>query len=417
MTTKRERILLVFLFAGCVLLCGSGQVKATIYEVPTNYATLQEAVDVAISGDVINVLAGTYVEPGNKNITILDKDISIIAVSGPDATEIDCGNDGRGFFFDNSNGLLEGFTINHGGIMAGGYDGGERGGGIYCDNGSDPTIRNCVVQNCRVQERGGGLYCTGDSSPILESCTIRNCLSNNNGGGMACDNDSAPVFEDCLILDNETPDLGGGAWAVNRAYPKFNRCVFKGNSAKYGGALRLYDDARADLTECFLVQNEATRQGGAIHCRNNSRADLMSCTVADNSGGNLGGGIYVSVGIVDLKQTIVWGNTAATNGNEVLLSGSNATAFLECSCTLVTVEGGTVIDNGGNVYEDPQFCMLAMDEDDPHYYYGLHYESPCNHLHNPGCSEMIGAAHIRCHEDPPVGTEHETWGGVKALYR
>jgi len=52
--------------------------KAKTIIVPDNYSTIQQAVDAAVDGDVIQVRAGTYTE----NIMISEKSISLIGIDG-----------------------------------------------------------------------------------------------------------------------------------------------------------------------------------------------------------------------------------------------------------------------------------------------------------------------------------------------
>lgn len=120
--------------------------------VPDHFATIQEAIDAASSGDTIMVRPGTYQE----RINFLGKGITLKSESGPEATIID----GRGstpgsiVLFTTSEGpdsVLDGFTITQGRgtyveyhqWLAAGYVG----GGIYCYASSPTIINNIITDN------------------------------------------------------------------------------------------------------------------------------------------------------------------------------------------------------------------------------------------------------------------------------
>ena len=60
-------------------------VWADTFTVPTDFATIQEAIDAAVDGDCINVEPGTYVE----NIDFMGKAITVQSTDGEDVTIID----------------------------------------------------------------------------------------------------------------------------------------------------------------------------------------------------------------------------------------------------------------------------------------------------------------------------------------
>jgi pectin methylesterase-like acyl-CoA thioesterase len=97
--------------------------------VPSNYSTIQSAINAASNGETIIVSAGTYYE----NINFNGKNI---VVQGVDKTTtiIDGGQNGSVVMFNNneqSTAVLNGFTL----INGSGYEqyaGYKYGGGIFC---------------------------------------------------------------------------------------------------------------------------------------------------------------------------------------------------------------------------------------------------------------------------------------------
>ena len=79
----------------------------------------------------------------------------------------------------------------------------ETGGGILCDDGSEPTINHCVIAGNRAYEMdkgGGGLYCENTAATVT-NCTIVGNLSTN-GGGVYCDRYGSPTMVNCILWDN-----------------------------------------------------------------------------------------------------------------------------------------------------------------------------------------------------------------------
>ena len=149
--------------------------------VPSEYATIQTAIDSADDGDMIIVADGTYIE----NIYI-NKDISITSLNGADSTIID-GNDVQEVVqFGGSTTrdcFLEGFTITNGGNSSGNTD--EGGGGIIVEGGS-PTLSNLIIKgNTREYWSGGGIRIEEGGNPLIEGCIIKENYASDDGGGIA----------------------------------------------------------------------------------------------------------------------------------------------------------------------------------------------------------------------------------------
>lgn len=85
-----------------------------IFNVPSEYITIQAGIDAAEYGDIVIVADGTYTGVGNKNIDFLGKTITVMSENGAENCIIDCENDARGIYFhcnESNESVLEGFTI------------------------------------------------------------------------------------------------------------------------------------------------------------------------------------------------------------------------------------------------------------------------------------------------------------------
>ena len=130
------------IFLSFALLLITAQVSNAVERyVPTDYDTIQEAIDNCVDGDIVIVEPNTYTGDGNRDIDFLGKAITVRSESGPENCIIDCNagrwDQHRAFYFhsgEDANSILEGFTITNGYVRY--YDG----GGIYCEKAS-PVIK------------------------------------------------------------------------------------------------------------------------------------------------------------------------------------------------------------------------------------------------------------------------------------
>ena len=223
--------------------------------------TIQTAIDNADSYDIIEVAAGIYSGDGYRDLDFHGKAITVISSDpcDPCATVIDCSDllDGfhRGFYFhsgEESNAIVEGFTITNGrGVV---------GGGICCDKGSSPTIKNCVISNCAVTGIGGAIYCNDSSNPLIANCRIIANSAELCGGAIMCWQ-SSPTIKNTVICGNSAQD-GGGLSCLNQSEVSVSNCTMFSNRARaldgWGGAVYCaYDDTSLNITNSILWGNTA----------------------------------------------------------------------------------------------------------------------------------------------------------------
>lgn len=194
------------------------------------FDSIQEAIDAAISGDVVLLADGVYAGFGNKSLQFRGRQITVRSANGPATCIINCQDAGRAFFIGRRgtpDTCLDGLTITNGSMSIGGaiysadgnptisncilignaswYGGGASGGGIYLES-SSAIICNCMIVG-NTGSRGAGITCVGPSTPLIVNCTIVGNHADEAGGGIACGNESTPTIVNTVLWAN-VADVG-----------------------------------------------------------------------------------------------------------------------------------------------------------------------------------------------------------------
>ena len=237
--------------------------------------------------------------------------------------------------------IIDGFMIIGG--NANGSDMEDSGAGIYIELGK-PTIRNCIIMENSATDSGGGMFIADRSSAtIINSIFVKNNAGF--GGGLYLENFepilSSPqtIITDCEFQSNQSVLGGGMAIAQTRAI--LTGCQFEKNLALDGGGLYNMFLATSSMRSCKFVRNTAVRTGGGIAFfggfpggqGEEFSIEITNCLILANSaerGGafdNIGyhvtitnsgiidnfaefetGGILNKSSVVNIANTILWGN-------------------------------------------------------------------------------------------------------------
>ncbi|MFT5470360.1 MAG: hypothetical protein ACI8UO_005488, partial [Verrucomicrobiales bacterium] len=164
----------------------------------------------------------------------------------------------------------------------------------------------------------------------------------NAGFGGALVNSGTLVVSDCTFHSNSSPaNTNTGAIAAGGTVT-IERCTFHDNtSGRDGGAVTISGDV--DIINSTFNGNTATGNGGAIFIFSGT-LDLIQSTVSGNTAtGSVGGGVWNLGQTLNLTNSIVAGNNAATDPD---ISGaiSNQTGQ---NLTFGDPQLGSLRDNGG----------------------------------------------------------------------
>lgn len=414
-----------------VLLALASVATAATLNVPSQYATIQAAVNAAQTNDVILIAPGTFTDVTHLVIDGIDTTYCAVVMksgitvrgSGTAQTFVEGDSLGRVFHcLGVTNSTIRDLTIRRAfsnlygcGIYCksgssptilnvnvdGNFD-----GGIICRLGSSPSIQNCnltnnksksggglaIEDNCSPQvlrttisgnsaPSGGGVFIRSGSSPTFTDCTIQgNSIdaANGSGGGVAIVN-ATPAFTNCSILDNAADGFGGGLCALDSSTLTMTNCAVRGNrtladSAPGGGLYAEFSDLI--LEDCVIADNMLdgyNSEGSAVYLSFAFSTSLHQCTIAANAVNGLpatAGAISCFYSSPAISQSIIAFNSPGTG---IVCVEPSSTPTVSCSDLYGNQSGnGTGWINGGHNFTlDPLFCNLAGDN------YRLQLNSPC----------------------------------------
>ena len=229
MLNRFSKLALVLMTCGGLLFM-VGSARAATLNVPGGFATIQDAIDAAVSGvDEVVVAQGTY----NEVINFLGKAITVRSSSGAAVTTIDGTglNDSvvKRISGEGPDTVLDGFTITGGTGDSSLFGSDPVGGGMF-NNSSSPTVTNCTLSG-NSAHFGGGMYNLSSSSPTVTNCTFSGNTATT-GGGMFNRNSSSPTVTDCTFSGNSAGS--GGGMANLSSSPTVTNCTFSGNGGAAG---------------------------------------------------------------------------------------------------------------------------------------------------------------------------------------
>ncbi len=207
--------------------------------VPSQYPTIQSAIDNSQEFDTILVAPGTYYENidiGGRNIVLTSAAPEDFVVVGE--TIIDGGNMGPVVTFSGTESAdcrLAGFTVR------GGYNS-QWGGGIV-GNGTAACISNCIIEQNHSERTGGGINgCSGE----ISNCLFRNNATMTSGAALA---DCQGRIVNCVITGNTAFGSGNAAAAIHNCDGLILNCTIADNFAPAGVGLSYCD---GEITNCII---------------------------------------------------------------------------------------------------------------------------------------------------------------------
>ncbi len=234
----------VMLIASAVVIVFAS-LSGKILQVPSNFATIQAAIDGSSNGDTVLVATGLYYENlkfRGKRIVVasrylLDQNFGTVRSTVIDGSRPSHGDSASVVLFsagEDASTALIGFTLTKGigTIVPGSF----LGGGILVTGESSPTIKyNIIRKNSAIA--GGGIAVYGGNPYIANNALVSN--SAGSGGGMSLD--YCRVTATHNVFYQNVADSSGGALTIGTAVVKIYNSAFTENVAKDGGGIHCTD--------------------------------------------------------------------------------------------------------------------------------------------------------------------------------
>jgi hypothetical protein len=422
--------------------------------VPTEFASIQSAIDASSSEDTVYILPGIYSGFGNVDLNLNGKSLTIVG-AGPDSTIIDCGFDWvnhRGLLINSNEEFLtlQSLAIRNGSAPDSPI--GPFGGAILTETQTDLTIVDCDLSAAA----GGAIYMEGGKLQCISSI-----VTANGGTGVFAQVDSLVLSEvrvsgcsygidafsshsevtNCTLSHNiqgarftgGTVDLSHCSFDSSASFglscsgviAALEGCTFSGNAASglylwqtgFGTSVRgsafhgnkacgmvIEGDHDAlgtiRVANCVFDRNSG-QFAGALQCSYDMvEVQIDSCTFFGNF--STGGSIIHSY---DLATISISSSVLAYNQPSIseVSVGFGANFQVSCSNIFGNYQGDWVGDIApfsglyGNLSTDPLFCDTSEGR------FSIAVESPCAPGNNQ-CGLQIGAGGIECSTNLQIDT-------------
>jgi len=421
----------------CTLALLVGTAPAATLRVPSQYATLIAALDVAADLDTVLVAPGTYSYTETRTLTLWDgpeevtsagfvsSDVVLISEGGAGVTSLEpaqvAGSQGVLMVSGTAAPTVEGFRI----VSPGG------GTGIWVDAGSF-EVRDCRFEAALPQD-GWGLFRTWGSSVVI-GCTF-------DGLATAVVHHGASLrMVDCVVSD-----CSGffGAVHVNPGpYPYVNPILivrdteFRNNHGSYwSGAVSTPSytvqgetfSVSGSVTDCTFTENTSDGDGGAVLLTDGT---LYRNVFLRNSAGGSGGAVHLTQRGFVKWNTFHRNSSSGGTGSALYVSGSG---LIEVFRNILSRQAGFLAFVASQATNMPRGCNLFWNNEDGDMNLPLaatdlqadplYCDAPRDDLtvadnspaawNTPGCGQ-IGALGPGC---GAISVESESWGRIKGRYR
>jgi hypothetical protein len=452
---RRARSPLIALCSAFALV--SSATQAGTLRVPSEYPTINAAIDVASFGDSVLVAPGTYSTPETRTINLggggpvtttslvfLKDGVRVLSEGGPEATILDptgaqfigAGWIAVGGLIVSNMTLLEGFTLTGAPLGS---------SGLHLEESGTLTVRNCIFRDLNVgPDHGGGAISAFFASLDVIDCLFSNCSAEFGAAVYLTFYDLR--MERCTVeycfSETSAVEVVGGLLHPGHSIAILD-CTFRFNSGLFGGAVSKSGEGGHTLSKivenCRFEDNTSMEGGAALGLSGTSATYRVEHNVfvrneVLNKAAS-GGAVILQGTQMMVANNTFWGNSlAGTFGgaalfivapsnlyliNNVFSENTGAAAVGTTGFLFFHDQGCNVFWNNpqGNsfgfpldetdVIVDPVFCGAQNND------FTVAENSPCLPENSNGCG-LIGALGEGC---GPIAVESMSWGGIKALYR
>jgi len=361
--------LIIILFVLNAILLSRDSYAAQL-NVPSQYSTIQDAINSAQNGDTISVSPGTYRE----NLVINHKYITLSGSADAQSVVL-AGNPGQTpLLIENVPYVAGGKTVVTGFKITNGYAPDGQGGGITIVNNADPQIYNNTIEHNTAATDGGGISIYNNSNPLIYNNIIRYNNASLFGGGIFVVNNSSPSIVGNQLIGNSVAGgsisgggpSGGGIYLENNSSnptqysePVVANNTISTNTADFaGGGLMLRVGVNA-IVQGNTIDSNSAPYGGGIHSETEgSSPKVLNNTITNNrspsSSAYTGSGFGAGISVYNKSNIEIDGNTISgnqsTNGGAGIVAAENATVTINRNTISNNAATGSGTVQGGGIY-------------------------------------------------------------------
>ncbi|HNS41350.1 MAG TPA: right-handed parallel beta-helix repeat-containing protein, partial [Taishania sp.] len=171
------------------------------------------------------------------------------------------------------------------------------------------TIKNGYVNN----DNGAGMR-NINASPTLRNIVVRNNNANNGAGGAIYNNNSSPSLTNVLILNNFSGANKAAYHSVNLSNSQITNSIFKGNSQR----LIHTESASLNMWNVLMADNPAATV--ALAQIGSGNTNIYNSTILNINGSNNAIDAFLSPGVINTINSIIYGNSNTATLNTCLYS-------------------------------------------------------------------------------------------------
>ena len=323
-------------------------------------ATVQEAVEIAASGDTIRIPAGTFVGC----VDLGSKDLSLIG-AGADQTALDGGGCPELIRARNSEHLvIESLGLTNAGGRCVAALGGTleivdsriegcgaediSGSGVWARQ-ADTTLDGVTVA-ANIGHEGAGVLSRNGGTLVIRHSILEDNVAAEQGAAVYGNGDIDGLVEDTTFRGNRTPERVAGAMAWHLGTLAIARTSFVDNAAaQFGGALYPHHVSEGVTLDQVIFENNTSTSGdgGAIAASMGTVLTVRDSRFTDNAARD-GGAIWLSEGALTVEGSMFQDNIATADGGALAVTGSSPLVTTGSAfCGNSARDGGGIHLDGG----------------------------------------------------------------------